>query len=151
MCSWAQSGCACRSRLGGVCASGRARLWACHVGVNKASLGQIAFCAKSWSDHLELWPRGDLRASKQVTSFALPQLAAISSGMGLGGCILITLLKIKAKVVQLHWLWGESHCVIDLPMEKLLMTTWCKILQTLASSTPPCYCFITSSITVHEH
>lgn len=36
----------------------------CYVGVNKASLGKIVFCAKSWTDHLELWSMTTLGASK---------------------------------------------------------------------------------------
>lgn len=49
-----------------------------YVGVNKASLGAIVFCPKSWTDHLELWSRTDLRglqaASMEFTFFA-PSLA----------------------------------------------------------------------------
>lgn len=57
----------------------------CYVGVNKASLGKIVFCTKSWADHLELWSRRDLRglqaASMEFTSFALPKLTALDSGL----------------------------------------------------------------------
>lgn len=99
----------------------------CYVGGNKASLGKIVFCTKSWTDHLELWTRTDLRGLK-MPPWNLPSLPCPSS-------LPLAQAKITPALALLILLW-PIRLIATLRHKELALQGWDRALSWVFNLSP---------------